>query len=138
MENDFALVFLNRGTTENVDFVMLNQDDSYPSAGSTSRAMGWGDTSSGGSSSNVLRQVRISNLGISKNPHHHGSNFYFGFEPLQVDLPVISNQQCGQQYPQETIFASNICTFLPGKDTCQGDSGELYSYFINSYYLYII
>jgi secreted trypsin-like serine protease len=58
MTHDFALVFLNRGTTQNVDFVKLNQDDSYPSAGSTSRAMGWGTTSSGGSSSNVLRQVR--------------------------------------------------------------------------------
>ncbi|KAL7502314.1 hypothetical protein ACHAXN_000296 [Cyclotella atomus] len=99
MTNDFALVFLNRGTTEKVDFVKLNQDNSYPSAGSSSRAMGWGTTSSGGSSSSVLREVQ------------------------QVDLPVISNQQCSQQYPQETIFANNICTFKPGKDTCQGDSG---------------
>jgi hypothetical protein len=59
MTNDFALVFLNRGTTEKVDFVKLNQDNSYPSAGSSSRAMGWGTTSSGGSSSSVLREVRV-------------------------------------------------------------------------------
>ncbi|KAL3785636.1 LOW QUALITY PROTEIN: hypothetical protein ACHAWO_005980 [Cyclotella atomus] len=85
-----------RNTTQKVDFVKLNQDNSYPSAGSTSRAMGWGTTSSGGSASSVLREV---------------------------DLPVITNQKCSQQYPQETIFANNICTFAPGKDTCQGDSG---------------
>ena len=57
MSNDFALVFLNRGTTEKVDFVKLNQDESYPAAGSMSRAMGWGTTSSGGSTSNQLREV---------------------------------------------------------------------------------
>lgn len=57
MSNDFALVFLNRGTTEKVDFVKLNQDESYPATGSMSRAMGWGTTSSGGSTSNQLREV---------------------------------------------------------------------------------
>jgi secreted trypsin-like serine protease len=57
MSNDFALVFLNRGTTEKVDFVKLNQDESYPAAGSMSRAMGWGTTSSGGNPSNQLREV---------------------------------------------------------------------------------
>ena len=97
MANDFALVFLNRGTTEKVDFVKLNQDESYPAAGSTSRAMGWGTTSSGGSSSNQLREV---------------------------NLPVISNQECDTRYPSEPIFNNNICTFQPGKDSCQGDSGK--------------
>ena len=67
MTNDFALVFLNRGTTEKVDFVKLNQDNSYPSAGSSSRAMGWGTTSSGGSSSSVLREVRVSQSTYSLN-----------------------------------------------------------------------
>jgi trypsin len=59
MTNDYALVFLNKNTTQKVDFVKLNQDNSYPSAGSTSRAMGWGTTSSRGSASSVLREVRI-------------------------------------------------------------------------------
>lgn len=99
MDNDFAIVFLDRATTEEVDFVVLNQDDSFPdaAAGAVSRAMGWGTTSSGGSSSNVLREV---------------------------DLPVISNQKCDEMYPAYKIFDSNICTFQPGKDSCQGDSGE--------------
>lgn len=59
--------------------------------------MGWGTTSSGGASSDVLREV---------------------------DLPVISNGECDGRYPQYDIYPSNICTFLPGKDSCQGDSGE--------------
>jgi trypsin len=98
MDNDFAIVFLDRATTEEVDFVVLNQDNSFPdaAAGAVSRAMGWGTTSSGGSSSNVLREV---------------------------DLPVISNQKCDEMYPAYKIFDSNICTFQPGKDSCQGDSG---------------
>jgi secreted trypsin-like serine protease len=97
MENDYALVFLNKATTQNVAFVKLNMDESYPAAGATSRTMGWGTTSSGGSSSNVL---------------------------LEVDLPVISNELCAQKYPNDPIFPSSICTFQPGKDSCQGDSGE--------------
>lgn len=98
MDNDFALVFLDRATTEKVDFVQLNQRDSYPDvvSGAVSRAMGWGTTSSGGSSSNVLREV---------------------------DLPVISNEKCDEMYPDYPIFDSNVCTFEPGKDSCQGDSG---------------
>ena len=97
MNNDFALVFLEKGTTERVDFVKLNQDNLYPAAGSTARSMGWGTTSSGGSSSNVLREV---------------------------DLPLITNSDCDQKYPSYDIYSSNICTFQPGKDSCQGDSGE--------------
>jgi trypsin len=99
MDNDFALVFLNTATTEDVAFLQLNQDDSFPDAavGAISRAMGWGTTSSGGSASNVLREV---------------------------DLPVITNEVCDQKYPQYPIFDSNICTFQPGKDSCQGDSGK--------------
>ena len=57
LANDFAIVFLDSATTEKVDFVKFNQDDSYPAAGSVSRAMGWGTTSSGGADSNVLLEV---------------------------------------------------------------------------------
>ena len=97
MDNDFALVFLDRATTENVVPVKLNQDGSYPAAGDTSHAMGWGTTSYEGSSSDLL---------------------------LEVDLPVISDQECSQRYPQYSMHDSMICTFLPGKDACQGDSGK--------------
>eukprot|EP00956_Cyclotella_meneghiniana_P030035 scaffold74624_cov50-Cyclotella_meneghiniana.AAC.1 len=58
MANDYAVVFLNTATNQDVDYPKLNADDSYPS-GEMSRAMGWGTTSSGGSSSNVLREVDL-------------------------------------------------------------------------------
>ena len=80
-----------------MDYPKLNTDDAFPN-GEMSRAMGWGTTSSGGSSSNVLREV---------------------------DLPVITNGECDSRYSQYDIYANNICTFQPGKDSCQGDSGKL-------------
>ncbi|KAL7482728.1 hypothetical protein ACHAW6_008385, partial [Cyclotella cf. meneghiniana] len=95
MVNDFAIVLLSKATTQNVQFVKLNKDEAYPVAGANSRTMGWGDTTQGGSGSNVLREV---------------------------DLPVITNELCYEKYPGD-IYASMICTFLPGKDSCQGDSG---------------
>ena len=98
MVNDFEIVLLSKATTQNVQFVKLNKDSAYPVAGATSRTMGWGDTTQGGSGSNVLREV---------------------------DLPIITNDVCHLKY-SGGIYASMICTFKPGKDSCQGDSGEYF------------
>ncbi|KAL3778872.1 hypothetical protein HJC23_005979 [Cyclotella cryptica] len=95
MVNDFAIVLLSRAITQNVQFIKLNNNITNPSAGAISRTMGWGDTTEGGTGSNVLREV---------------------------DLPIITNDSCNQKYSGE-IFDSMICTFQPGKDSCQGDSG---------------
>ncbi|KAJ3391549.1 Serine protease [Lobulomyces angularis] len=61
------------------------------------RALGWGATRQGGSGSKVL---------------------------LQVDVPVVDNEECNRQYPGQ-IFDSSVCAaeVAGGKDTCQGDSG---------------
>lgn len=45
----------------------------------------------------------------------------------EVDLPLLSNAQC---YLHNSLSPSKIgenmmCTFLPGKDSCQGDSGKM-------------
>ena len=97
MDNDIALVFLDRATTQNVAYIKLNQDILFPFAGAMSSAMGWGHTSYEGTPSDVL---------------------------LEVDLPVIANNECGLMYPNEAMYDSFICAYEPGKDTCQGDSGE--------------
>lgn len=56
---------------------------------------GWGTTSFGGALSNVL---------------------------LKAYVNVISNTQCAADFPQAS--SNNfMCTFTPGKDTCQYDSG---------------
>jgi hypothetical protein len=63
--------------------------------GATVTATGWGTTAFGGGISNVLREV---------------------------DLPILAQDQCQRYYP--TGLTNNmICTYSPGKDTCQGDSG---------------
>ncbi|KAL7481538.1 hypothetical protein ACHAW6_007218 [Cyclotella cf. meneghiniana] len=96
MAYDFALVILEAATTQDVKFIKLNHDDFFPSVNSTSRVMGWGTTTEGGSLSDIL---------------------------LEVDLPVISNEDCDQCYYFEEIGPSMICAFDPGHDSCQGDSG---------------
>uniref|UniRef100_A0AB38ZEC6 Venom S1 protease 36 n=1 Tax=Ectomocoris sp. TaxID=3104572 RepID=A0AB38ZEC6_9HEMI len=61
------------------------------------KAMGWGNTRTGGSSSSVL---------------------------LKVNLKAIDIDICKTVYRSiETKNPTQICTWAPGKDTCQGDSG---------------
>jgi secreted trypsin-like serine protease len=96
-DNDLAIVVLEEATSLDVSFSQLNSDDSYPSIGANSRVMGWGTTSEGGFQSDVL---------------------------LEVDLPIISNEDCNQCYVgQGTISTNMMCAFNPGFDSCQGDSG---------------
>ena len=40
----------------------------------------------------------------------------------KVALRVISNNQCSQSYPNG-LSSSQICTYTPGRDACQMDSG---------------
>ncbi|ODM99280.1 Trypsin I-P38 [Orchesella cincta] len=63
--------------------------------GTTITASGWGTTMQGGSFSNQLREV---------------------------DLPVLTTEECAAYLPGQ-ITQNMICTYFPGKDTCQGDSG---------------
>jgi len=69
-------------------------------AGATATVTGWGTTSSGGSQPNTLKEV---------------------------DVGVISNFQCGNDYgySSDRITDSMLCAVVPGggKDACQGDSG---------------
>jgi len=66
----------------------------------TATVTGWGTTSSGGSQSTTLKEV---------------------------DVGVITNQQCGNNYGYSSswITDSMLCAVVPGggKDACQGDSG---------------
>lgn len=44
---------------------------------------------------------------------------------LEVSLPVLTTAQC-RQYQSLTV--NQFCTYEPGKDTCQGDSGGSIDY----------
>ncbi|KAL7505122.1 hypothetical protein ACHAXN_003770 [Cyclotella atomus] len=109
-ENDLALLLLSEAVTAvpEEDIVRINSDASFPSAGDLARSMGWGDT----------------------DPDDF--NAVVSDELLEVDLPVISNEECSAAKGTDNgytdsyesyIFDSMLCTFEPGLDACQGDSG---------------
>jgi len=104
-EYDMALIVLSRPVSGAVQAVTVNDDNSYPSTGTTARVMGWGNLKTNG--------------------------FDLPDVPYMADVDVISNQQCedlesgGNSYGKlkYPITSDMICTFSGGKDACQGDSG---------------
>ncbi|XP_052862909.1 venom serine protease-like [Anopheles cruzii] len=77
-------------------------------AGSVVVATGWGTLDFGSPASKVLQKV---------------------------SLNVITQQSCQSQMPN--ILASHICTYTPGRDTCQYDSGGPL-YLTSGGYLYLV
>ncbi|KAL7505121.1 hypothetical protein ACHAXN_003769 [Cyclotella atomus] len=109
-QNDIALLVLDQpvSVVSEEDIVRINSDASFPSAGEVARTMGWGDT-----------DPDATELSVS-------------YSLLEVDLPVISNEECSAAKGTDNgytdsyesyIFDSMLCTFEPGSDACQGDSG---------------
>ncbi|WP_210584667.1 trypsin-like serine protease [Streptomyces sp. GESEQ-35] len=78
-------------------YVAADDTDVY-AAGSTARIIGWGTTSSGGSSSNQLRTATV---------------------------PIVSDSSCGSSYGSDYVQSDMVCAGYEdgGVDTCQGDSG---------------
>jgi len=97
LSNDVALWRLATPITT-VETVALDATGQYSPVGAESSVIGWGATREGGAGSNVLRQVEV---------------------------PIISNTQCAQQYGSGSITASMICAGYDegGRDSCQGYSG---------------
>jgi len=106
-EFDIAIVFLKNSITSlslNIPLVRVNNNSSYPMAGSSVVAMGWGGTASGGDESSFPDDLQ------------------------EVDLEVISYDNCdnfkiGRDSYEGLIYDSMLCTYTEGKDACQGDSG---------------
>jgi secreted trypsin-like serine protease len=78
-------------------YVTSSQTSVY-AAGTTARIIGWGTTSSSGSSSNQLRTATV---------------------------PTVSNSSCSSSYGSSYIASDMVCAGYTsgGVDTCQGDSG---------------
>ncbi|MEV0170145.1 serine protease [Streptomyces sp. NPDC050803] len=78
-------------------YVSSSQTGVY-AAGTTARIIGWGTTSSGGSSSNQLRTATV---------------------------PIVSDSSCAGSYGSDFIASDMVCAGYTsgGVDTCQGDSG---------------
>jgi len=94
LNNDYALLRLSSPITD-FEPIQLCTDDSHDEEPVMSTTMGWGATSSGGSSSSVL---------------------------LEVDVPI--DDGCGS-YSNSEITNNMICAGdgNGGEDSCQGDSG---------------
>ena len=94
LNNDYALLRLSSPITD-FEPIQLCTDDSHDEEPVMSTTMGWGATSSGGSSSSVL---------------------------LEVDVPI--DDSCGS-YSNSDITNNMICAGdgNGGEDSCQGDSG---------------
>ncbi|MEZ4831027.1 MAG: trypsin-like serine protease [Caldilineaceae bacterium] len=100
-DNDIALLRLSSPVQFNqyvqpIPLVFSPANDSLVEAGDMSTVTGWGRTSEGGSSSNIL---------------------------MEVQVPIVSNRNCNSVYGN--ITDNMICAGYTegGKDSCQGDSG---------------
>ena len=94
LNNDYAILQLSQPVT-NFEPIQLVTDTSHDEEPVMATTMGWGATSSGGSSSNIL---------------------------LEVDVPI--DDSCGN-YSNSDITNNMVCAgdFNGGEDSCQGDSG---------------
>jgi trypsin len=103
---DYALIVLERATTQDIKLIKLNSDENFPAPGTIAHLMGWGRTSAGGSGSDVA---------------------------LEVDLKVVSNDVCREAWkspppelnePPTSIENFHICIHDPPRSGCMGDSGK--------------
>jgi len=93
LDNDFVLLKLSGSSS--VATVVLDDGSASLETGTDLNVMGWGTTSSAGSSSPVL---------------------------LEVGVDYVTNTDCNTAY-SGSILNSMMCAAAPGRDACQGDSG---------------
>lgn len=96
--NDVAVLTLSTSMPYTPASYVDSSDTGVYAAGTTARIIGWGTTSSGGSSSNQLRTATV---------------------------PTVSNSSCASSYGSDFISSDMVCAGYTsgGVDTCQGDSG---------------
>uniref|UniRef100_A0A8B9V4S3 Transmembrane serine protease 15 n=1 Tax=Anas zonorhyncha TaxID=75864 RepID=A0A8B9V4S3_9AVES len=99
-DSDIALMHLQYKVqyTDYIQPVCLPEKNQHFLPGTSCFIAGWGDTTSGGSSSNILQEAEV---------------------------PLILNDKCQQWMPEYSITENMICAGYDtgGIDSCQGDSG---------------
>ncbi|MEV0690042.1 serine protease [Streptomyces sp. NPDC050388] len=96
--DDVAVLTLSTSMPYSTAGYVSSSDTSVYAAGTTARILGWGTTSSGGSSSNQLRTATV---------------------------PTVSDASCGSSYGSRFVRSDMVCAghSSGGVDSCQGDSG---------------
>ncbi|WP_369173533.1 trypsin-like serine protease [Streptomyces sp. R28] len=96
--NDVAVLTLSTSMPYTTASYVDSSDTGVYAAGTTARILGWGTTSSNGSSSNQLRTATV---------------------------PIVANSSCASSYSSDFIASDMVCAGYTsgGTDTCQGDSG---------------
>jgi trypsin len=106
---DYALLVLERATTQDIKLIKLNSDEIFPAPETMAHLMGWGLTAPPG------EQGQLSNVA------------------LEVDLKVVSNDVCREAWkspppelevPSSSIQDFHICIHDPPRAGCKGDSGK--------------
>jgi secreted trypsin-like serine protease len=103
---DYALLVLERATTQDIKLIKLNSDENFPAPGSVAHVMGWGDTNGYNTTERLPSDVA-----------------------LEADVNVVSNAECDSKWGPDRIEAFHICTFDQDKAACQGDSGEIQDFY---------
>ncbi|AVH55780.1 MULTISPECIES: S1 family peptidase [Streptomyces] len=96
--DDVAVLTLSSSMPYTTASYVSSSDTGVYATGATARILGWGTTSSGGSSSNQLRTATV---------------------------PIMSDSSCASSYGSDFIASDMVCAGYTsgGVDTCQGDSG---------------
>ena len=98
--NDIALVKLEEPLPVEYANTVTNSELDYTSPGINAYLIGWGD---------IL----------------YGNGTLFPQELMEIEIPIVSNEDCIKAYGSYLIKSFNICDGYEegGKDSCQGDSG---------------
>lgn len=108
--NDIAWVELDG--TSSVTPASVNISASFPSSGTRTYVAGWGATSEGGNTSDVLKYTGVNTL----------SN-----ESCKSSLQT-KRDAAGRSF-SEKIYPTTLCAYSQATDSCQGDSGgPLFTY----------
>lgn len=96
--NDAALLQLSTAVTGITPIrVAGSADDVHEAAGAYLTVIGWGNTSTAGTT--------------------------YPEDLQEVDVPVVSDSQCARAYGSSLDAATMLCAGAAGLDSCQGDSG---------------
>ena len=98
VSNDVSVLKLSKPLTFNKYVQAIPLPEPGHAASGECIVSGWGTTSEGGSTPDVLMHVKV---------------------------PIVSDAECRDAYGQSEIEDSMLCAGVPegGKDSCQGDSG---------------